>query len=95
MHARLSTYAGAADRLDEMVQGFNQTTDQLRQIDGFEGGLVLVDRSTGKAATITFWSSEQAAHASADQADQMRTQVAQAGGLSIESVQTYEVALRA
>ncbi len=93
MHARLSTYAGPAEGLDEMVQGFDQVTERLRQLDGFEGGYVLVDRTSGKAATITLWSSEQAAQASAQQADEMRGQVAQAGSHSIESVETYEVAL--
>jgi heme-degrading monooxygenase HmoA len=94
VHARLSTYEGPADGLDEMVQGFDQVTDRLRDIDGFEGGYVLVERSSGRAATITLWSSEQAAQASAQQADEMRTQVTQAGSHSVETVETYEVALR-
>ena len=95
MHARLSTYAGSADRLDDMVQAFNQVTDRLRQLDGFEGGYALVDRSSGKATTITLWTNEQAVQASAQQGDRMRAEVAQAGGMSIVSVETYEVALRA
>ena len=93
MHARLSTYAGPAEGLTEMVRGFDQVTDRLRQIDGFQGGYVLVDRTTGRAATITLWSSEEAAQASAQQAEAMRSQVAQAGSHSIETVETYEIAL--
>jgi heme-degrading monooxygenase HmoA len=94
VHARLSTYAGPAEGLDEMVRGFDEVTDRLRQLDGFQGGYVLVDRATGKAATITLWISENDAQASAQQADEMRGQVAQAGSHSIESVETYEVALQ-
>jgi len=52
-----------------------------------------VERSSGKAATITLWSSEQAAQASAQQADEMRPGGA-AGSHSIGAVQTHEVALR-
>lgn len=93
MHARLSTYAGSPEGLDEMARGFEQTTDQLREMDGFAGGYVLVDRNTGKAATITLWTSEQAERASAEQANRMRSQVAQAADHTIESVDAYEVAL--
>lgn len=93
MHARVSTYAGPAEGLDQLVQGFDQTTDRLRQLDGFEGGYVLVDRTTGQAATITLWNSEEAASASAEQANQMRSEAAQAADHTVDSVVTYEVAL--
>ncbi len=54
---------------------------------------MLVDRGTGKALTITLWSSEDAVQASAERASQMRSDAAGGAGMSIDSVGTYEVAV--
>jgi hypothetical protein len=43
---------------------------------------------------MTLWSSEEAAQASAEQAKQMRSDAAGGAGMSIGSVETYEVALQ-
>lgn len=94
MHARVSSYAGSGDQVDDGVRNFEGATDALRQLDGFEGAYLLVDRQGGRAMTITLWSSEQAAQASAERASQMRQEVAGGAGLSIETVDTYEVAFR-
>ncbi len=94
MHARVSRYAGSPDQVDDGVRNFESATDALRQLEGFEGAYLLVDRQGGRALTITLWSSEQAAQASAERANQMRQEAAGGAGLSIESVDTYEVAFR-
>lgn len=95
MHARVSTYAGLApDRADEGVQAFQASTEALQQLDGFEGGYLLMDRDGGKAMTITLWSSEATADASAEQGKQIRTEAASAVDLTVESVDTYEVAMQ-
>ncbi|HEX2275043.1 MAG TPA: hypothetical protein VHG90_14320, partial [Acidimicrobiales bacterium] len=69
------------------------TTDALRQLDGFEGAFLLVDRRGGRVMTITLWSTEQTVEASAERASQIRQEAAGGAGLSIDSVATYEVAL--
>jgi heme-degrading monooxygenase HmoA len=92
MHARVSTYAGTTDQVDDGVRNFEGMTEPLRQLDGFEGAYLLTDRQGGRAMTITLWSTEQAAEASAERAKEMRSEVAGGAGLSIESVDTYEVA---
>ncbi len=43
---------------------------------------------------MTLWSSEDAAEASAQRAKQMRSDAAGGAGMSIGSVETYEVALQ-
>ena len=93
MHARVSTYAGSPDRLDEGIQAFERSTDTLRGLDGFEGGYLLVDRATGNALTITLWSSEEAEQASAEQAKQIRSDATGGAGITVESVVSYEVAI--
>lgn len=93
MHARVSTYAGSPDQAEAGVRNFEGLTDSLRSLEGFEGGYLLVDRGTGKALTITLWSSEDAVQASAERASQMRSDAAGGAGMSIDSVDTYEVAV--
>jgi heme-degrading monooxygenase HmoA len=94
MHARVSSYSGAPDQAQAVIRSFEGTTDALRSLDGFDGGYLLLDRGTGKVLTITLWSSEDAAQASADRGSQIRTEAAGEAGISIESVETYEVAMQ-
>lgn len=91
MYARVSTYAGTADKLDDFLRSLQGNEDAVRQIDGFEGAYLLVDRSSGRALTITLWSSEDAARASTERANEIRNDAAGAAGMSIESVQVFEV----
>lgn len=95
MHARVGVYKGTPEQTEEGLRNFREkTTEQLRQLDGFEGAYLLADREGGKALTITLWASESAAEASAEQAKQMRSQAAEGAGMTVESVETYEVALK-
>ena len=91
MFARVSTYR-AADA-DKLLGGFQSVTGPLEQMDGFSQAFFLVDRSSGKAMSITMWESEQAMSASVAKADELRKQGSEAGGGSIESVEQYEVGL--
>ena len=93
MVARVSTYLGPTDRIDDAVRSFDDLTEELGTIDGFEDAYVLVDRGSGKAMTVTLWSSEEAAEASAERASQMRTDAVAASGFSIGTTETYDVAL--
>ena len=93
MHARVSTYGGTPEQAEEGIRNFEGLTDALRSLDGFEGGYLLADRTTGKAMSITLWSTADAAQASAEKAKQMRSDAAGGAGMSVESVETYEVAV--
>lgn len=94
MHARVSTYAGSADLLDEAVRNFERASDDVRELDGFEGAYLLVDHANGRALTITLWSNEDAVAASTERTDAVRAEAAGGAGASIESVEIYEVALQ-
>ena len=93
MHARVGTYSGTPEQAEEATANFEQLTQGLQSLDGFAGGYLLVDRATGKAITVTLWSTVEAAQLSAEQAKQMRAQAAGGAGMSIDSVGTYEVAV--
>jgi len=84
--ARVSTYSGAPDRVDESIrEGREQIVPAVRQIPGCKGLLYLVDRSTGKAMSVTLWENEEAMRASEEAANQIR-------GESVQ-VDRFEVAI--
>ena len=92
MFARVSTYR--ADDADRLLEGFEGVREPLEQMDGFSHAYFMVDRGSGKGMSITVWHSEEALTASAARADELRRQGAQTGGGSIESVESYEIALQ-
>ncbi|MGP4018078.1 antibiotic biosynthesis monooxygenase [Saccharopolyspora sp. 5N708] len=94
MHARVGTYTGPSDALDQLARGVDRLQPELQQLGGFRGAYVLVDRDSGKAMTVTFWADEQAAKDSAEAANRMRRRAAIASGQTIQNVETYEVALQ-
>ena len=94
MHARVSTFVGSADQYDAGLQQTRETVlPQVRELEGFRGALALIDRSTGKALTITLWETEDALRASEERASELRQQVAAASAEQIAGVERYEVAL--
>jgi heme-degrading monooxygenase HmoA len=92
MFARVSTYEGRPEQLDEMHQeGMEHVLPALEMQDGFSGGLVLADRESGKVLVVTLWESEQALDATEDASHWLRIFGAQSSGGTISSVQRYEV----
>ena len=93
MHARVSFYELAPEGADQAVKAFEEVVDPIKQMEGNEGGMLLVDRAGGKGITITFWDSEEHLQTGVEKANQLRRQAADAGGLSIRSVEHYEVGM--
>ena len=92
MFARVSTYEGRPEQLDEMHQeGMEHVLPALETQDGFSGGLVLADRQSGEMLVVTLWESEQAMDATEDASHWLRIFGAESGGGTISSVQRYEV----
>jgi heme-degrading monooxygenase HmoA len=93
MYARLSTLEGPPDQIDE---GFRYIREQIlpnafQEDEGFKGALALADRQSGKTLTLTFWESEETMHATEEEANRIRSELAQAGGETIAAVESYEV----
>lgn len=89
MHARVSTYQ--TEDPDGLASGFASVTQELEQVEGFSHGYFLVDRASGKGASITLWESEEALQASSAKADELRARGTGPSGSSIISVDSYEV----
>lgn len=92
MFARVSVYQSEPDRIDDVAKSFENRRG-VQELQGFIDAYVLVDRNSGKAITLTLWENEQAANESAEKAKELRDSAAEEFGGSVESVETYEVAL--
>ncbi len=93
MFARVSTFQGSPERLDETTRyGIEQTLPALRRLAGFQGVLSLIDRATGKSIAITLWQDDDAMRASEEAANRLRAEGIEATGESVVSVERYEVA---
>ncbi len=78
MFARVSTFEGKPDRLDDSISDFrNQTIPALKNMSGFKDAYLLVDRNTGKAISITMWETREDLQSSASKANNLRAQAAQ------------------
>jgi heme-degrading monooxygenase HmoA len=97
MNARLSRWAGLPpERLDQTVRQFEE--DHLPAIErqpGYTGVVVMLDRTSGRAAAITFWETEADMRASDQLAEEARAAVEAAVQAEREPiVDRYEVVLR-
>ena len=94
MHARVSFYNLGNALRDDVARAFEDARGPVEQMQGNQGGLVLVSPDTGRAITITFWESEDALRASEQLANQARQQAAGRAGMEIANIEAYEVALK-
>lgn len=93
MFARVSSYQFPADQAEQAVQAFTTAINPLRELDGAKGAYCLLDRSSGKAVTITLWQSEEALQASEEAATKLRSDAAGSAAGTVQAVDRYEVAL--
>ena len=96
MFARVSTFTGTSDQVDEAVSQVRESViPRLEQLDGYRGSYLLVDRENGKTLAVTFWESEEAMRASEEEANTLRSEAADAFGTQMVGVERYEVAVAA
>lgn len=95
MHARVTTLDVDPGRIDDVVrQVEEQNVPGWKELDGFKGFTLLVDRSSGKVIGTSYWESREAMDASEDAVAGDRRQAAETGGASSEpDVERFEVAL--
>lgn len=90
--ARLSTLEGSPEQADEGERyAEDNVLPRARQLAGWKGVLSLLDRENGRGKLITFWESPEAMQASAEQANQLREDAAQASGGGIRTVEQYDL----
>ena len=97
MNARLSRWAGLPpETLDRTVQQFEEEhLPGIEQQPGYQGALVMLDRTAGRAAAVTFWETDADMRASDELAQAARAAAeATAGPVREPIVDHYEVVLR-
>jgi hypothetical protein len=92
MRARVSMYQFDPNRIDAAISRFESAMSDPDLTP--EEAVILVDRSSGKGITITYWENEEAAVASREAANRLRAGATESAGGTIESVEEFEVALK-
>jgi heme-degrading monooxygenase HmoA len=95
MFIRVTRIENSPDRVEQGIATYKeQVVPQARTMAGFAGAILLVDRSSGAAASVTFWESEDAMRASEARADTIRTQTVQTGGGRLVEVDRFELVMQ-
>jgi heme-degrading monooxygenase HmoA len=95
MHARVTTIQMDAGRIDDAVSQLeSEELPRWKEMDGFKGFTLLVDRESGKIAGTTYWESKEAMDATEEAISASRERAAETGGASAPpAVERYEVAV--
>ena len=92
MYARVTTFQGAPERIEEAVRIYReQVLPWLQDATGFRGWVVLLDRENARSIGITFWATEEAARDSDASGGVLRDKVAASVGTPMQSLDVYEV----
>jgi len=92
--ARLSIFSGDPAKIDDGIRAaVDDVLPEIREVEGWKGIIMLVNRTTGASKAITLWESQGAMAASEGQATTMRQRTADAAGETIAGVERYEVAV--
>lgn len=92
MHARSAVVEMSADKVDAAIRQFeDELLPRYREISGYKGFTLLVDREGGKALGVSFWESADGIEASDALGTQARSQLAETGGGSAQPREVWEV----
>jgi heme-degrading monooxygenase HmoA len=94
MFVRLTRVQNQLDRLDAAIANYQQVLlPQARQLSGFNGAVLLVDRSSGAGISVTYWETEEAVRASEQGAAAIRAQATQATGATVGDIDAFELVI--
>jgi hypothetical protein len=94
MHARVTTITGSPDKAEAGIGDFKENVVPWIKENGGPGGILLIDRDTGKAVAITLWSDEESMRRSEEPANEHRRRVTeQMHGTQAPTIERYEVAV--
>ena len=94
MHARVSTITGSPDQAEAGTSDFKEKVVPWIKENGGHGGILLIDRETGKAIAITLWNDEDTMRRSEEAANEHRRRVTdEMQSTQSPTVERYEVAV--
>lgn len=95
MFARATRIKSSSEQLEarmHLIRG--ELITAASKLDGFEGGVWLVDRETSRFLSVTFWRSEEHLRKSEEPVGRLRELAMNEVGGAVESVERYEVVAR-
>ncbi|MGI8902486.1 MAG: hypothetical protein ACR2IP_02240 [Solirubrobacteraceae bacterium] len=94
MNACSVVFEMSPDKVDDAVSEFeDRVISRFREIAGYEGFALLVNRENGKTFGVSFWESEDGVNASGDLGAEARQALADTAGASAQSPEVWEVAV--
>jgi len=95
MFVRRTRVEGSPEKLEQTIQNYQQQLlPVMKQDAGFKGAVLLANRATGAAQSVTLWETAEAERASRPTAERLRTQAEQSSGVRVLGVESYEEVLR-
>jgi heme-degrading monooxygenase HmoA len=91
MYGRLTIIEGRLDRVDDLPEPQEQTIPREDEMPGLRALYCLIDRNTGRAASLSIWDNEEDLRASEERAANQREQAEEKSGGTIVSVDRMEV----
>ena len=94
MHARVTTISGSPEQAEQGIANFRDNVIPTIKEMGGHGGVLLIDRASGKAMAITLWEDEAAMRATEERANDLRRAASEELGAAEQpDVERYEVAV--
>ncbi len=96
MFARVAIVEGKPEQMEAGIRDYREhVMPEARELAGFRGSYLLVDRKTGKSISITLWDSEKDERNSAEAANKLRANASQIVSASKPPVVgAYEIAVQ-
>jgi hypothetical protein len=92
MQARTSTWTGTPEALDKWAHHVSENVKPMvAGLAGNAGAYFFIDRTNGRALTLTLWSTEESARTSDANADASRARTVEATGVQLLERGSYEV----
>jgi heme-degrading monooxygenase HmoA len=92
--ARVLHVVGAPADIEAGVGVYReQILPWARDVTGFRGYVVLLDREGGRAMAMSLWESEEAMLAFEESGQRFRGMVAETSGMELGAIESYEVAM--
>ena len=87
----MARYAIELDKIDDAVESFRAAGRELAELEGYEGGHLLVDSDEGTLLTLTLWTKRAAMDKSEVRAAGLRQRALRAVDGEVQAVTCYEV----
>ena len=95
MFARVRTTSGVPEKVDDGIRQFRENVvASYRNVAGFKGAYMLVNRRSGKIVGITLWDTEASMQATGRTSEQLRAAGSQVVSGTTPQPDEYEVVVQ-